>query len=267
MDRRLFLSQMSKTSIAIAVLGISACGSDDSTDATTVSTSTGATPPTSSLANDTSTTTQAPSPTTSVTAARGISADYQRVNLGNVSAYLLIRSGEIALIDTGNPGSESTILDAMAKLGLDWSNVGHIGVTHSHGDHAGSLDAIAGLAGGASIYAALPDLQSMNSPRAITEVTDGSSFFGLSVIATPGHTPGSICFHDDTAGLLFAGDALNGTAGGVTGANPRFTADIAEADNSVRKLAQFAYETILFGHGEPVLALGDQQVAALADSL
>lgn len=192
---------------------------------------------------------------------------FERITLGNVSAYLLIRSGEIGIIDTGNPGSEDAIADAITGLGLAWTNVGHIGVTHAHGDHAGSLASVAGLASGATLYAAAPDLRSMNAPRPIQEVSDGSSMFGMTVVATPGHTEGHICFHDANAGILFAGDALNGTDGGVSGANPRFTSDIAEADNTVQKLAQLSYETILFGHGEPVLSLGDQQVAALAASI
>jgi hypothetical protein len=49
----------------------------------------------------------------------------------------------------------------------------------------------------------------------------------------------------------------------VVGPNERFTPDMATANLSVAKLAGFEYETILFGHGEPVLERGSEQVAAL----
>lgn len=268
----MFLTSIGKTSLAIAVLGLPACSADDSDAAagTTQATTPPATdtPPTTTTAATAATATTAPSTLTTTSAAPlATDASFERIPLGNVSAYLLIRSGEIGIIDTGNPGSENAIADAITGLGLAWTNVGHIGVTHAHGDHAGSLASVAELASGAVLYAAAPDLRSMNAPRPIQEISDGSSLFGMTVVATPGHTEGHICFLDTNAGILFAGDALNGTDGGVGGANARFTSDIAEADNSVRKLAQLSYETILFGHGEPVLALGDQQVAALAASL
>jgi glyoxylase-like metal-dependent hydrolase (beta-lactamase superfamily II) len=91
--------------------------------------------------------------------------------------------------------------------------------------------------------------------------------FGLEIIATPGHTPGHICVLDPIGGLLVAGDALNGNAGGVVGPNPQFSADMSMANESVKKLAAFTFDTILFGHGEPVIGGADDQVAALAAGL
>jgi glyoxylase-like metal-dependent hydrolase (beta-lactamase superfamily II) len=72
---------------------------------------------------------------------------------------------------------------------------------------------------------------------------------------------------DPVGGILVAGDALNGSGGGVVGANPRFTPDMATADASVRKLADFMYSTAVFGHGEPVTANASQLVADLAATL
>ena len=96
---------------------------------------------------------------------------------------------------------------------------------------------------------------------------DGDRVFDLDIIATPGHTPGHISVLDSVGGLLVAGDALNGSDGRVIGANPDFTADILIADQSIAKLASFTYETVVFGHGEPVLSGASQQVANLAASL
>jgi glyoxylase-like metal-dependent hydrolase (beta-lactamase superfamily II) len=98
-------------------------------------------------------------------------------------------------------------------------------------------------------------------------VADGDLVFGLQVIATPGHTAGHICVLDESASALIAGDALNGSSGGVAGANPRFSDDMAVANDSVRKLAGLTFEAAYFGHGDPVLTGASGQVAALAESL
>ena len=116
-------------------------------------------------------------------------------------------------------------------------------------------------------FAGEPDIPSIPSPRPLTPVGDGDAVFGLEIISTPGHTPGSISVHDPAAGLLVAGDALNGVDGGVGGANPRFSSDMSLADESVRKLAGLQFDTALFGHGEPVVGGASALVADLAAGL
>lgn len=91
--------------------------------------------------------------------------------------------------------------------------------------------------------------------------------FGLDIIATPGHTPGSIVVRDPGSGLLVAGDAMRGGDGGVIGANPRFSDDMDLANESIRKLAALQFDTVVFGHGEPVVGGASEQVAALAAAL
>jgi len=98
-------------------------------------------------------------------------------------------------------------------------------------------------------------------------VGDGDSVFGLDIIAAPGHTPGSIAILDPIGGVLIAGDAMNGEDGGVIGANPRFTQDMEEANRSIAKLAGYGFDTVLFGHGDPVIGGADTRVAALAAEL
>ena len=62
--------------------------------------------------------------------------------------------------------------------------------------------------------------------------------------------------------------ALNGGGErGVTGPNPRFSSDLALANASVAKLATFRFETVVFGHGEPVVGGASGLVAALAAEL
>lgn len=257
-DRRLFLKDLGKFGMAMVV--VSACGRDAPlSTATAISTA----PLATALGTGGSvspTTTVTPSDSTAPTGP----TTWERANLGFVSAYILVRSGEAVIVDTGPAGSAPAILDALARTGLDWSNVGHVVATHLHGDHVGSFSDVMIAADQASGYAGTADLASVRSPRPLTGLNDADRVFDLRVIATPGHTPGHIALLDERAGILMAGDSLNGTDGsGLVGANPQFTPNMAEADASVARLAGFDFSVVLVGHGGPVTAGGAALVGAL----
>ena len=255
-NRRGFLYDLGRGTLALAVLGLAACSETGQPD--TVSTTSAATEPESTTAPPESSTTQAPT-TSAVT--------WQRVNLGFVSAYVVVHQGEAAIVDTGVAGSESAIEDGLRSLGLDWNAVGHVILTHRHDDHQGSLPAVLAAAAGATGYAGAKDLAAIRSPRPLMAVGDGDKVFDLEVIETPGHTPGHISVLSADASLLIAGDALNGDNGGVAGANPRFSSDMAVANLSVKKLAGYRFDTVVFGHGEPVESDVTALVAELAASI
>jgi glyoxylase-like metal-dependent hydrolase (beta-lactamase superfamily II) len=145
--------------------------------------------------------------------------------------------------------------------------VSNVIVTHLHADHQGSLPAVMNLASGATGYAGAADIAGITSPRELTAVGDGDRVFDLRIIETPGHTPGHISVLDEAGRLLVAGDALNGANGTVVGANPDFTSDPVTAGESVKKLAEFSFDTVVFGHGEPVSENASQQVAELASQI
>lgn len=190
---------------------------------------------------------------------------WRRIDLGFVSAYVLARNGEAAIVDTGVAGSADSIETSLSLLGLGWADVGHVIVTHLHGDHIGSMFDVMERAAGATGYAGAADIPAIDSPRALVAVEDGDDVFDLRIIATPGHTPGHISVLDRQAGVLVAGDALVGSP--LAGPNPRFSSDIAQANASVANLTAFDYEIILFGHGDPILEGGSDAVAALAADL
>lgn len=181
-----------------------------------------------------------------------------------MSAYVLFHGGEAAIVDTGVQGSGDDIEAALTAVGLGWDAVGHVVLTHRHGDHIGSVDEVLARAAAATAYAGTAELSSIAAPRALVAVGDGDEIFGLRVIATPGHTAGHISVLDPIAGILVAGDALNTSGGKVTGANPQFSSDMDVARASVAKLAGFAYETLLVGHGAPIESGASALVAALA---
>jgi glyoxylase-like metal-dependent hydrolase (beta-lactamase superfamily II) len=193
---------------------------------------------------------------------------WARANLGFVSAYVLYRQGEAAVVDTGVAGSEGTIEQALESAGLGWGSVGHVILTHKHNDHQGSLEAILGSTPAATWYAGAGDMGSIISSTTGSAVGDGDVVFGLEIIESPGHTPGHISVLDPLSGILVVGDSVRGGAdGGLAPPNPQFSEDMALAAESVRKMAGFDYEVVLVGHGDPVLQGGASAMTALAASL
>ena len=172
------------------------------------------------------------------------------------------------IVDTGVGGSEGAIEAALGEIGLGWGDVSGLVVTHLHPDHQGSVPAvIAATTESLLWYAGAADLAGIDAPTEGQAVGDGDTVgTGLQIIETPGHTAGHISVLDPAAGILVAGDALNGANGGVAGPNPDFSDDMRLANASVSKLAGFDYEVALFGHGEPVTAGASGLVAELAES-
>ncbi len=197
------------------------------------------------------------------TAAAG-GVTWERVDLGFVSAYVLVRGGEAAVVDTGTPGSEDDIAAALERVGLGWDAVGHVILTHQHNDHAGSAAAVLTAAPDATAYAGAEDIPAISVPRDLVAVGDGDRVFDLAIVATPGHTPGHIAVLDEAGGVLVAGDALRTEGAKPAAPNVQFTADMAQARASIAKLAERSFETLLVGHGEPITAGAAGLVAELA---
>ena len=77
----------------------------------------------------------------------------QLVRVGFVNAYLVREEDGLTLVDTMLPGSEKDVLAAAEELGAP---IVRIVLTHAHGDHIGSVDALA---------RALPDAEVLISER------------------------------------------------------------------------------------------------------
>ena len=254
------LRDMGKAGLAVMVLGAAACATESSDDPdTTESADPGTNQPPA-----TTTTSSEPTPTSSPTS-RGL--EWHRVNLGFVSAYILYRAGEAAVIDTGVSGSEGAIQAGLDEIGLGWDSVGHVIVTHKHPDHQGSLEAVLALAADAPWYAGAGDMAAITASSSGRTVGDGDNVFDLKIIETPGHTPGHLSVLDPAGAVLVTGDALNGADGGIIGANPQFSEDMELANASIGKLAGLAFEVALFGHGDPVLTGAAAAVQDLAAGL
>lgn len=202
--------------------------------------------------------------------ADGQQLQWARASLGFVSAYVLARGNSAAIIDTGSAGSAEAIGQTLQTMGLNYSNVEHLILTHKHGDHAGSLAEVLQAATSAKVYAGEADLGGIDdSPvdDGIVPLLGGEDVFGLQIVASPGHTAGHVCAFDATTGLLVAGDALFTEGGQVIEGPERFFEDIPQSRQTIRDLATLSYNTLLVGHGDPIEGEASAAVGQLAASL
>ncbi|HUF95460.1 MAG TPA: MBL fold metallo-hydrolase [Acidimicrobiia bacterium] len=260
--RRAVLKDMGKAGLAVMVFG-TACTAEPTSEPTGTGTS-----PASSTTSGSETTTTAGDTTTTPSASTA-GTMWARAEMAIVSAYILYRGGEAALIDTGQSGSAPDIEAALGGVGLGWEAVGHVILTHRHPDHVGSVDAVAELATNSVFHIGEGDAEAVGDlgSGGTQLASDGDNIFDLRVIETSGHTVGHISVLDEAAGILVVGDAMNRMDGVLSGSNPSFTADAAAADESVRKLAGFEFEVVLFGHSDPILSGGSAEVRDLATAL
>ena len=175
------------------------------------------------------------------------------------NCYIVEDAGELLVID---PGDElERIVSAVGKRRLR-----SIVVTHGHWDHIG---AVAGLAAktGAPVAASALDAAAIENcqnpsvrrnpyglPMVGRRLEDGDcinvGYVSFSVLATPGHTSGSICLYSSAQKALFAGDTL--FAGGRYGRTDLEGGSFEDIVRSMReRLAPLPDATAVYcGHGE-----------------
>ncbi len=163
------------------------------------------------------------------------------------------------LIDCG--AESERIIRRIDTLNL---SVSYILLTHAHYDHIGAVDKVREHTG-ACVVVSEKDAAMMQNPKlnlsyyhdkTITATYDktvknGDKIVGgqmeFSVIATPGHTPGGVCYY--TPGSLFSGDTLFHTSVGRTDFPGGSYDDLI--DGIVKRLMPLPEDTTVYpGHGE-----------------
>jgi glyoxylase-like metal-dependent hydrolase (beta-lactamase superfamily II) len=162
---------------------------------------------------------------------------------GFVNAYLVGEEDGLTLIDAALPKSDGPILAKARELGAP---IVRIVLTHAHGDHVGSLDALAAALPDAEVAISTRDARPLakdlgpepgepadakmrgSYPGVKTRpgrlLAAGDRVGSLEVVAAPGHTPGHVAFLDTRDRTLIAGDAFSTLGGVATSAviYPRF---------------------------------------------
>jgi glyoxylase-like metal-dependent hydrolase (beta-lactamase superfamily II) len=163
----------------------------------------------------------------------------------DVRAFLIRDGGRAILVDTGMQADGADLDTALTAADVGWADVSDIVLTHHHPDHIGALAHVVSRAPDAAVWSG--DLLPQT-----TQVGDGDRIGPLRVLGTPGHTPGHICLvHDDT-GDVFVGDCVGMFGGGLQHAPAAFTADVAEAQHSLHRLADVRGRRMYFAHGAEI---------------
>lgn len=210
-----------------------------------------------------------------------------------INCYLVEEENSLTLIDAALPYCTKEILLAARKIGKPITNVI---LTHAHGDHVGSLDALKAVLPGLCVQISTRDARILAGdttllptelnypirggvPKGIQTkpdilLTEGDRIGSLEVISTPGHTPGSISLLDLRNGNLVAGDAMQ-TRGGIAVSGvvkPLFpfpamaTWNKHEAFASVLKLKSLKPTLLAVGHGKMIIDPGEHMDRAIEEA-
>lgn len=206
---------------------------------------------------------------------------------GYVNSYIVDGDQGVTLIDTGLPKKDGLITNALVEIGRKLSDVKAIVLTHSHNDHAGGA-AVLKQATGATLIASSIDSPAIEGtepvpappmlpgafsfltklmPKAspamvdlmVTEAAQVGMPDDLQVIDTPGHTPGHTSYLlDRDAGVVFVGDAAMTDRNGavVPGFINRGGGKVLR--DSIVHMAEFNFESALFGHSAPLKTGADR---------
>jgi glyoxylase-like metal-dependent hydrolase (beta-lactamase superfamily II) len=198
----------------------------------------------------------------------------QLTRLHFVNAFLVRDDDGFTLVDTTVGGGAQQLMDAADSAGAE---IKRIALTHGHGDHVGSLDALKDSLGAVEVFLSDLDARIQAGEKVVdgklpgswpkdiktapdVRLTGGERIGSLEVIFTPGHTPGHMAFRDTRDNTLIAGDVYT-SYGGLAVSNHfnlRFplaapaTWDKAKDAESARQLRELRPALVVVGHGPPV---------------
>ncbi len=202
-----------------------------------------------------------------------------------VNAFLVREDDGFTLVDTTVSGAADDLISAAEAAG---GQIVRVALTHGHGDHVGSLDALRERLGDA-VQVLMPELDArIHAGEQVVEgklpgswpklqtrpdvrLEPGARVGSLEVVASPGHTPGHVSFLDTRDRSLIAGDVFT-TIGGVKVSDrmsfPFPLAAMATWDKekdreSARALRALDPTLMVVGHGSAVRAPGAAMDRAL----
>jgi glyoxylase-like metal-dependent hydrolase (beta-lactamase superfamily II) len=172
--------------------------------------------------------------------------EVHRIVVGPVDNNVyIVRSratGDSLLIDAAN--EHDKLLELCQAL-----NVRQVVETHGHWDHIQAVEAVRDAGIDVAVTQAdagmLPSYDQLLDDRSVLEVGG----LRIGTIATPGHTPGSMCFTVEGTPLLFTGDTLfPGGPGNTSFEHSDFSTIIQSIEQ--RLFSSFGPDTIVLpGHG------------------
>ena len=194
---------------------------------------------------------------------------------GLINAYLVPETDGLTLIDAGLSGMDRRVNRAAARLGLPLRRVA---LTHAHSDHVGAIDTLMTRWPGLELLVGAGDLPLLAEQGVTTPPTrllrGGDRVGSLTVIDTPGHSPGHVAYLDERDGTLYSGDTFVNVPGlrvaSVLNAIfplPTFgTHDPAATTRSARTLLDIPARVLATGHGTAVRNPQDAMRRAVRDA-
>lgn len=189
------------------------------------------------------------------------------VEAGGAYAWIVRTAHGAVLVDAGLDATGTAILAELKSERVAPDEVRAVLVTHGHPDHYAAAglfrkattllgaDDVPMLRGDTTHYAPFGKVMAAvmslpPGPAAITRLHGGEQleFDGarFTVIATPGHSPGSVMYlYKD---VLFTGDSLMRKKEGLAIAPSLFSEDSAQNHASLRAIEALAFEKIADGH-------------------
>jgi len=206
---------------------------------------------------------------------------------GTVTNVYIVRGAKTALVDTGVFGTPTNdVTPALASLGLSLGDVDLVVNTHGHMDHLGGNSEVKDAAGAEialhrndlplaesnefhaqrlrELYPVI-DADHLRPPReAMTmrllgravgvdrvlddgDVVDIGDDVKLTVVHTPGHTGGSVCYYWEQTGFLFTGDSVQVCS--VHGGGLPIVEDPANYAASLARAREIRPNALMMGHG------------------
>lgn len=201
----------------------------------------------------------------------------------------LVTGQRLVLVDATKDADAKGIFAGLAEARVKPTDITTIVVTHTHPDHVTGLAALkektrakvvaheveAPFIARTTVYPGPPGPQKHVAVPIDRTVRDGESFDGLTVIHTPGHTPGHMSLLDKERSLLIAGDAVctgddHGPIDRALGLGPMddaYNIDPRQHRQSIKKLARFDFENLVCGHGPPIVGGAGEKVKEYAKKL
>jgi len=203
---------------------------------------------------------------------------------------LIWDNDNVILIDTGIPSNLETIKNQMETAGVSFARLNIIIATQQDIDHIAGIKGILFEKPEVMVLAheadkpyiqgdkkvkrlnskfmerikdlpeeeqlKIVDMFENSNVKVNTTLTDGEMLpycGGITVIHTPGHTPGHICLYHQRSKTLIAGDAMNILHGELVGPNEDPMSEDGvnanDAINSLKKLTDYDIKNIITYHG------------------
>lgn len=206
-----------------------------------------------------------------------------------VNPTLIFDNDSAILIDTGFPGQLTQICEAIEKEGISFNKINTVILTHQDIDHVGNAAGIQReLQGKVQVLAHEEEKQFINGEKKPVKLakleemldflpdnmkmiyekmkagfetsrvnidktlTDGEELpycGGITVVYTPGHTPGHISLYLKQQKILIAGDILKVEDGLLVKADESINYDMNLNTNSMKKLMNYDIEKVICYHG------------------